>query len=93
MRGAVAAVAYCHQRDVVHGSLGAGSLLLSTYEDLRWQEVIVKLDNFGFARQYPSAGQQRCISNRKTSVCHFHIVGEGPLQLALQAGCCLFCLP
>lgn len=56
VRGAVAAVAYCHQRDVVHGSLGAGSLLLSTYEDLRWQEVIVKLDNFGFARQYPSAG-------------------------------------
>ena len=55
-KGAVAALAYCHDREVMHGSMGAGSLLVSTYDDHRWQELVVKLDNFGFARQSSPAG-------------------------------------
>ncbi len=49
-RGAVAALAFCHERGVAHGSLGAASFLLSTFDDRRAAELIVKLDNFGFAR-------------------------------------------
>ena len=46
----MAALAFCHERGVAHGSLGAASFLLSTFDDRRAAELIVKLDNFGFAR-------------------------------------------
>lgn len=50
MRGALQALAYCHERGVAHGSLGSGSILLSAFDDRRAGDLIVKLDNFGFAR-------------------------------------------
>lgn len=50
-RGALAALAYCHSRGVVHGSLGSGSVLLSTFSDAEAERLVVKLDNFGFARR------------------------------------------
>ena len=49
-RGAVAALAFCHARGVAHGALGAACFLLSTFDDRRAGELVVKLDNFGFAR-------------------------------------------
>ena len=33
-----------------HGALGAACFLLSTFDDRRAGELVVKLDNFGFAR-------------------------------------------
>lgn len=44
------ALAYCHGRGVAHGSLGPGSILLSTFRDQQARQLIVKLDNFGFAQ-------------------------------------------
>ncbi|KAK9815061.1 hypothetical protein WJX73_006220 [Symbiochloris irregularis] len=58
VQGSIAALAHCHDRDTVHGSLGAGSILLSTFDDTRSDSLIVKLDNFGFARQYSSVDPQ-----------------------------------
>ncbi len=49
-RGAVAALTFCHERGVAHGALGAACFLMSTFDDRRASELVVKLDNFGFAR-------------------------------------------
>lgn len=49
-KGIVGALSFCHNRDVAHGSLGSGSVLLSTYDARDTQEFLVKFDNFGFAR-------------------------------------------
>jgi hypothetical protein len=43
--GALRALAYCHERGVVHGAVGAGSLLLSTFDDASSMRLVVKLDN------------------------------------------------
>ena len=51
MRRSLQALAYCHGRGIAHGALGPSSLLLSTYEDRKSSQLMVKLDNFGFARQ------------------------------------------
>lgn len=45
------AVLFCHEHGVVHGSLGSGSILLSTFDDHSADDLVVKLDNFGFASQ------------------------------------------
>ena len=50
-RGALEALAFCHDKEVVHGSLGPGSILLSTLDDREATQLTVKLDNFGFARR------------------------------------------
>ncbi len=52
MRGTLQALAFCHNRSVAHGSMGSGSVLLSTYDDRRANDLIVKLDNFGFGRAH-----------------------------------------
>ena len=52
MRGTLQALAFCHERSVGHGSMGSGSILLSTYDDRRANDLIVKLDNFGFGRAH-----------------------------------------
>lgn len=49
--GCVAALAYVHERGVAHCSLGAGSLLLSTFSDGKSEQLVVKLDNFGFSQR------------------------------------------
>jgi hypothetical protein len=49
--GALKAVGYVHDRGVIHGSIGSGSLLISTFNDSDWLRVVVKIDNFGFARR------------------------------------------
>jgi hypothetical protein len=49
-RGALRALAFCHSAGVAHGSLGAGSILLSTFDDAAAARLIVKLSDFGFAR-------------------------------------------
>ena len=65
-KGVLEALAYCHSRSVAHGSLGPGSILLNTFRDQQARELIVKLDNFGFAQLHragvPSASlQQPCM--------------------------------
>lgn len=52
MRGTLQALAFCHCQSVAHGSMGSGSVLLSTYDDRRANDLIVKLDNFGFGRAH-----------------------------------------
>lgn len=52
MRGTLQALAFCHSRNVSHGSMGSGSVLLSTFDDRRANDLIVKLDNFGFGRAH-----------------------------------------
>ena len=52
MRGTLQALAFCHSRNVAHGSMGSGSVLLSTFDDRRANDLIVKLDNFGFGRAH-----------------------------------------
>ncbi|GMH36417.1 hypothetical protein BSKO_04285 [Bryopsis sp. KO-2023] len=47
--GILDALDYCHSRNVVHGSLGSGSVFLSTYDARDSKDLAVKLDNFGFA--------------------------------------------
>ena len=54
MRGMIEAVIYCHQKGVVHGSLGSGSVLLSTFDDYAADSLKIQLDNFGFAAYLPS---------------------------------------
>lgn len=49
-KGALSALNFVHCRQVVHGSLGSGSILLSTFNDQEWSRLVVKIDNFGFAR-------------------------------------------
>lgn len=49
IKGILEAVSYCHERYVAHGSLGSGTFLLSTCNDRDWNNVMVKLDSFGFA--------------------------------------------
>ena len=49
--GVLQAVAFCHGHAVAHGSLGSGSLLLSHFDDRRPEQLLVKLDNFGYARR------------------------------------------
>ena len=44
-------MAFCHANAVAHGSLGSGSLLLSHFDDRRPEQLLVKLDNFGYARR------------------------------------------
>lgn len=51
-RGLLAALDYCHSRGVTHGSLSAGSVMLSTLEDQDYDDLVVKLDNFGFGRRF-----------------------------------------
>ena len=38
-------LAYCHNRGVVHGSLGSGSVMLSSFDDKTARRLVVKLDN------------------------------------------------
>ncbi|KAL4858560.1 hypothetical protein ACK3TF_001515 [Chlorella vulgaris] len=50
-RGALAALGYCHAAGVVHGALGSGSVMLSSFDDRTAKRLVVKLDNFGFAHK------------------------------------------
>lgn len=50
----IEAISFCHDKGVVHGSLGSGSVLLSTFDDYKSDSLVVKLDNFGFARRIPN---------------------------------------
>ncbi len=54
--GMLRALCYCHGRGVVHGSVGASSFLLSTFEDHKSEELVVKLTDFGFARMVVGGG-------------------------------------
>ena len=53
LRGVMEAVIYCHTKGVVHGSLGSGSVLLSTFDDYAADSLKIQLDNFGFAAYLP----------------------------------------
>ena len=59
--GAVRALGYVHDRGVIHGSIGSGSLLLSSFSDQDSARLVVKIDNFGFARRVvvPGSGQSK----------------------------------
>lgn len=56
-QGMLRALAFCHERGVVHGGVGSGSFLLSTFEDHLSSELVVKLTDFGFARMVTGARQ------------------------------------
>ena len=49
-KGVLEALSYCHNRGVAHGSLGPGSILMNTFRDQQSRDLIVKLNNFGFAQ-------------------------------------------
>ena len=48
-------LAYCHNRGVVHGSLGSGSVMLSSFDDKTARRLVVKLDN---VRGAPAGSQK-----------------------------------
>lgn len=50
-RGSLYALAYCHNKGVIHGAVGSGSVLLSSFDDRAAGRLLVKLDNFGFAKR------------------------------------------
>ncbi|KAK9820410.1 hypothetical protein WJX72_010028 [[Myrmecia] bisecta] len=70
-KGTLTALAYCHELDVAHGSLGSGSIMLSTLDDTSAESLVVKLDNFGFG--------QRLVSSEAADISDDH-----PLRLAQQ---------
>lgn len=49
--GCVNALAFIHERGVAHGSIGSGAVLLSHVDDRKADQLVVKLDNFGFAQR------------------------------------------
>lgn len=57
--GAVRALGFVHDRGVIHGSIGSGSLLLSTFSDSDSARLVVKIDNFGFARRVVVPGSTK----------------------------------
>ena len=77
MRGTLQALAFCHERSVAHGSMGSGSILLSTYDDRRANDLIVKLDNFGFGRAHYA-----CSLDLRGGVVSLH--GSGTLGIGLK---------
>ena len=54
------AVLYCHEKGIVHGSLGTGSVMLSSFDDYEADGLIVKLDNFGFSSIIPLHQGDEC---------------------------------
>jgi serine/threonine protein kinase len=50
-KGSLYALAYCHNKGVIHGAVGSGSVLLSSFDDKAAGRLLVKLDNFGFAKR------------------------------------------
>lgn len=72
-KGVLEALAFCHKRGVAHGSLGPGSILLSTFRDQQARDLIVKLDNFGFAQLHrpgvPSVSSAFCVCLCNPSFC------------------------
>ena len=59
VKGCLRALSYCHSYGVLHGALGSGSILLSSFDDKSAARLTVKFDNFGFARRLsvPAAGE------------------------------------
>lgn len=53
--GSLAALRFCHERGVVHGSIGSGCLMLSTYADREGPSLVVKLEGLGFGRDIKGA--------------------------------------
>jgi hypothetical protein len=49
---ALRAVAALHMRGIVHNSLGTGSLMVNTLDEARAKDLLVKVENFGFAQQF-----------------------------------------
>ncbi|KAL4443512.1 hypothetical protein ABPG75_011249 [Micractinium tetrahymenae] len=66
-RGALQALTYCHEAGVVHGALGSGSVMLSTFDDRSYQRLVVKLDNFGFARRISVGGRSGRAAQQQSS--------------------------
>jgi serine/threonine protein kinase len=61
-RGALQALAYCHDLGVVHGSLGSGSVMLSSFDDKTARRLVVKLDNVRIGASGAPSGPQRAAS-------------------------------
>eukprot|EP00803_Ostreobium_quekettii_P010845 evm.model.scf_550.5 EVM.evm.TU.scf_550.5 scf_550:57649-62095(-) len=55
-RGVIYALWFCHKGDVVHGSLGSGSVQISSLDDRDADSLVVKLDNFGLSRRLERQG-------------------------------------
>ena len=74
-------MSFCHQRGVAHGSLGPGSILLNTFRDQQSRELIVKLDNLGFAQLHRTGVPSELLSAVAPSVQHFNKVLQCPKVL------------
>ena len=71
------ALAFCHQRGVAHGSLGPGSILLNTFRDKQSRDLIVKLDNLGFAQLHRTGVPSELISLLMPLIQHSHACTSG----------------
>lgn len=71
-KGIIGALNFCHSNDIAHGSLGSGSVLLSTYDAREAQEFLVKFDNFGFARCVSPSNRNG--AGREIRVFHIQLV-------------------
>lgn len=91
MRGTLQALAFCHSRNVAHGSMGSGSVLLSTFDDRRANDVIVKLDNFGFGRAHYSCSLDlkggMCMGQDTCASCLAATLYAGPAFLTSSLNC------
>lgn len=63
-RGVMEGLRFCHNNGIAHGSLGSGSVLMSTFDDYQAERLRVKLDNFGFANRI--AGHSTSHFNNRT---------------------------
>lgn len=75
--GLLSALDFCHSRGVYHGSLGIGSVLINSLEDAEGPNILVKLDNFGFARWFP----RRRTANAGARQCRFEKIEFRPVPL------------
>lgn len=55
VHGMLRAVVAAHKQGVVHGSLGTGSVMVSSLDDTRAGSLVVKLDNLGFGQRFDPA--------------------------------------
>ncbi len=76
-KGVLEALAFCHQRGVAHGSLGPGSILLNTFRDKQSRDLIVKLDNLGFAQLHRTGVPSELISLLTPLIQHSHACTSG----------------
>jgi len=77
-RQLLAAVDFIHAADVVHGSLSSGSILMSASEDCDPDDLVVKLDSFGFGKWFTATP---ALMGSAASGSSIDGAGYGPISL------------